>query len=342
MSKLTFKIKHDKDFSAELVKARQVAEFALKTRLQSSKHVKHIGLKSQISNQILKKYSRNKKLKKVKSVKLTIPGQGILNKNNKLYISSLKLEFDISHLPNFFKVCQAEVDNQYVYICCECEDEPLAKSDKFIGVDRNATGHIAVCALENKIYKLGSGAQHTQIKYKNIRKRLQNKRKFKLLKKISNKQARITKDINHKVSRKIADLAKQNKASIKLEDLKGIRKQKSKGKVLNRIISNWSFYQLATFVAYKAKLLGVDVIYVDPRNTSKMCSKCGLVGTRDKKTFSCEHCSHVDHADANAAFNIAKAPAVHRTARKNQLNKDRDLFKRTTDSLKGTNEAEAL
>ncbi len=61
----------------ELRKAKQVAHYALKTRSQSSRDVKHLGLKSMISNQILRKYSRNRVLKKVRSVKLTVPSQGI-------------------------------------------------------------------------------------------------------------------------------------------------------------------------------------------------------------------------------------------------------------------------
>ena len=55
---------------------------------------------------------------------------------------------------------------------------------------------------------------------------------------------------------------------------------------------------------------GIRVFYVDPAYTSQTCSKCGLIGTRDKKCFECQHCKHKDHSDANASFNIAKASIV--------------------------------
>ena len=62
---LTYKIKHTQNLTEELRKAKQVAEFALKTKSRSSADVKHIGLKSAIANQILKKYSSNKRIKKL-------------------------------------------------------------------------------------------------------------------------------------------------------------------------------------------------------------------------------------------------------------------------------------
>ncbi len=312
---LTYKIKHNKDFSLELSKARQVALYTLKTKSLSSKDVKDIKLNSVISNQILRKYSKNKKLKNVnlQKVKLIVPSQGIKfnQTKSKIKIPCLKFEFDFQQ-KEVLKVNQVEIDENYIFVSCQILDKQKIESKGFVGVDRNATGHIAVCAIDNKILKLGKQAYHIHEKYKNIRKTAQKKKKFKFLKKLKNKESRIIRDINHKVSRKIVNLAKEKEYGIKLENLKGINKnKKSQGKKLNSIKSNWSFYQLEQFIVYKAKLLGVEVLKINPCYTSQRCSRCGLLGTREKKSFKCLSCGHADHSDANASFNIAKAPKMN-------------------------------
>jgi putative transposase len=81
-------------------------------------------------------------------------------------------------------------------------------------------------------------------------------------------------------------------------------------------------------VNYKAKSTDVDIAYVDPAYTSKICSRCGHIGDRGGKSFKCHTCGHVDHADSNAGFNIATRPCIDRSA------KERDLVEGTTDTPK--------
>lgn len=326
MSKLTYKIKHNSDLSEHLEKAKKVAKFSLKSTNLTSKDVKQFGLKSAISNQILRKYCRNKKLKKINpnKVKLIIPGQSIKFQENIINIPCLKLK--LSFNKNVEKINQIEFDNEYAYICCTVKDEPIYDSCGFIGIDRNATGHLAVVAIDNKIVKLGKPAWHIRRKYKNIRRHAQKQKKHRFIKRLKNRESRIIRDINHKISRKIVNLAKENRYAIKLENLKGIRKKKQ-GKKLNYIKSNWSFYQLQQMIEYKAKLLGVTVHYIDPSYTSQTCSRCGLLGIRNKKLFTCEHCKHQDSADANAAFVIAKASLTP-----SRLIQDRDCIKSMSDN----------
>jgi len=329
---LTYKIKHGRDFSDELRKAKKIAKFAIQTHSLSSKDVKHFGLKSMISNQILRKYSRSKTAKSVKSVKLAVPNQGIKVDRDTKTISApcLKLSLKYEFPDNFEKVNQIEVGEEYAYVSVSIPEPELIKAEKWIGVDRNTVGHIAVVAdpESGKVIKLGKSALHIHQKYKNIRKGLQKKGKYGKVKQIKDRESRIVKDINHKVSRKIVYTAKETGKGIKLEDLTGIRNGKHNTKSFRYAKNSWSFYQLQIQIEYKAKLLGVEVAYVDPAYTSKSCSRCGLIGYRNKKSFKCPHCGHVDHADSNAGFNIAKRPCIDR------LHTDRDVCKGTTDSPK--------
>ena len=124
---LTFKIKHNRDFSDELKKARLVAEFAIANRDElSSKYVKHIGLKSTIASQIQQKYGNDKKCISVKRVNLIVPGQGCrFNKPDKtLWISSLKLLlrcwFDVSKA---IKVNQVELNHRFAFVTVTVTEE---------------------------------------------------------------------------------------------------------------------------------------------------------------------------------------------------------------------------
>ena len=208
-------------------------------------------------------------------------------------------------------------------------------------MDRNTTGHVVVIANPDtgKIVKLGKESLYIHKKYRNIRRRMQRQGKFGIIKRIRNRESRIIKNINHNISRKIVETAKENNAGIKLENLEGIRKNKKHTRNFNYALHSWSFYQLQTFIEYKAKLCGIPLTYVEPRNTLKDCSRCGNEGIRDSKKFVCNSCGHVDHADANAAFNIAMRPPIGESG--SQLCADRDVHKGSTDTPQGCNSMNA-
>jgi transposase len=98
-----------------------------------------------------------------------------------------------------------------------------------------------------------------------------------------------------------------------MENLKGIRKL-NRGKRMNYLISNWSFYQLQRFIQYKAERKGIEIVKVSPRYTSQICSKCGNLGSRSKGFFSCSHCGYSLNADLNASLNLASPKLEERQA----------------------------
>ena len=326
----TYKIKHGKDFSKELLIAEKIAKFAIKTKSRSSADVKHFGLKSVISNKILKKYSSNKTIKCVNSVKLTIPAQSIKIIDNNIYIHCMNLRLSIWFPQNFKKINQIELGNEYAYISVTYIDDVEFKTDSFFGIDRNTTGHCLVASniSTGKVFKLGKSANHIHNKYKHIRKNLQKQGKYRFVKKIKNRESRIIRNLNHNCSKKIITECINSKSGIVMEDLKNIRNTKQRRKQ-RYSLNSWSFYQLKMMIEYKAKKQGIPIFYVAPQYTSQRCNKCGHIesANRKGKLFQCKKCGKVENADVNAGFNIAE---LHQLGI-SQFTKDSDLVKGNTD-----------
>ena len=329
---LTYKIKHKQDYTKELDLAEKVAWVGLYTKSRSSADVKHIGLKSMISNQILKKYSRNKKLKSIKSVKLAIPNQGIKIKDDKIYIPCLKLSLEIWFDGNFEKINQIEIGKEFAYISVSYSEVEQIEPTSFFGVDRNTNGHTLVACNNKtgKVLKFGKMCNHIHNKYKQIRKQLGKKKKLKKLKSIKNRQQRIIKNLNHRMSKGLIERCVKDKSGIVLEDLKQIRQTAKSRKKQRYFLNSWSFYQLAQMIEYKAKKHGIPIFYVEPQYTSQRCNECGHIenANRKAKLFQCKQCGKVENADVNAGFNIAE---LHQLGI-SQFSKDRDLLEGNTDT----------
>ena len=123
---------------------------------------------------------------------------------------------------------------------------------------------------------------------------------------------------NHLFSREVVNFAVQtHAATIHMEDLSGFGKDND-GNADERkefVLRNWSYYELQNMIAYKAAKYGIKVEKIRPAYTSKTCSWCGQQGFRQGVTFICENpackkCGEKEHADYNAARNIANSKEI--------------------------------
>jgi len=154
--------------------------------------------------------------------------------------------------------------------------------------------------------KAAAGRRRQGRRPKSIRRKLRS---------LAGREARFRKHENHCISKRLVaiapDLIRGTGRGLALEDLQGIRGRIRLRRPQRARIHGWSFFQLRQFVDYKAALASVEVRLVDPRDTSRTCSACGIVDKASRRTqseFCCRHCGHEAHADINAALNIrAKA-----------------------------------
>jgi putative transposase len=91
---------------------------------------------------------------------------------------------------------------------------------------------------------------------------------------------------------------------------------------------NGSFAALLHLVEKRALNRGIPVLYVNPANTSKRCSRCGCFGQRVRKRFACPQCGMVIHADVNAALNIAAASSFSDKAELHRMRTSRRQMRR--------------
>jgi len=113
------------------------------------------------------------------------------------------------------------------------------------------------------------------------RRRLQSKPRLNekpLLAKYRGRERRRVEAIYHKIAKEVVAKAKEVGAStIVMEDLENIRRKYRKGrsKAINGRLNRWGFRKLQRIVEYKAKLAGLNVVYVDAKGTSSLCPMCG-------------------------------------------------------------------
>ncbi|MEM2773305.1 MAG: RNA-guided endonuclease TnpB family protein [Nitrososphaerota archaeon] len=122
------------------------------------------------------------------------------------------------------------------------------------------------------------------------------------------RERRKVKEQLHIISKEIVEFVKQfPKPMIVMEKLEGLREKIDYSRELNRRLHNLPYRKLQKFIEYKALINGVEVVYVDPNNSSRTCHRCGHINEpSNSREFRCSRCGAEYNRDVNAAANIAK------------------------------------
>ena len=203
----------------------------------------------------------------------------------------------------------------YLHCAVDVAAEPMAAPGSFLGVD---LGIVQIATDSDGEAHSGAAVTAARHRVARLRKALQSKgtkSAKRHLRKLRRKEQHFHRHVNHCISKHIVRKAKGTGRGIAIEDLDGIRDRVTVKKAQRSALHSWSFFQLRSFLAYKAALSGVALVAVDPRNTSRTCPECGCVdkaSRRSQAEFVCTGCGWSGNADWVGARNIAARARVTR------------------------------
>lgn len=258
-------------------------------------------------------YPRFKQFGRYDSITYPQFGNGVRLEGERLIISKIgavKLVFHrrVEGTPKTVTLSRSATGKWYACISCETVAHPLAPTEQITGVD---VGLLSFATLSNgeqidnpRFYRKDEADLKRVQQRKDAAKKAENwpentKQKA-LLAKIHERIANRRRDFAHKRSRELVNRYQV----IVFEDLAPQEMGKSCG--MRKSIRDVAWSQFVSMTQGKAAEAGRTVILVDPHNTSKMCSRCGCLVTKElsDRTHICPYCGLVMDRDLNAAINI--------------------------------------
>jgi IS605 OrfB family transposase len=203
----------------------------------------------------------------------------------------------------------------YLYATIDVPEDTPIRPARFVGVD---LGIVNIATDSDGNTYTGEAIETVRARAATARQTYQSthtKSAKRRLKKMAGTQARFQRWVNHGLAKRLVTYAKDTKAALVLEELTHIRSRITVRKSQRSRQHNWSFRQLRELLTYKAQRAGIPLLFVDPRNSSRTCNRCGYVDKRNRRSqaaFSCLRCGYEANADINAARNLATRGGVSR------------------------------
>jgi putative transposase len=245
----------------------------------------------------------------------TYPQSGFKLEENKLRLSKIGMIQIRLHRPieGKVKTCTIREINEKWFVCFSCNDVPtntLPVSDKVIGIDLGLHSFATQSdgkKIDNPRFfrcdeqSLMKVQRRFSVSEKGTAKRAKLKKSVaRIHERIRNRRTNFA----HQLSRKLIN----QYGVIAFEDLNIQQMLQNGSRGLNKSISDAAWRQLIQYSMYKAEDAGRRVILVDPRNTSKMCSRCGKLVEKElsDRLHVCPMCGLEIDRDTNAAINILR------------------------------------
>jgi putative transposase len=148
------------------------------------------------------------------------------------------------------------------------------------------------------------------LKRRRIQSKIRGKElRRKLLEKYKGRERHRVKEIYYRAAKEIISKAREVGATvIVMEGLK-VYKEDKDSRELNGRIHRWGYRKFQQILEYQAKLHGLNVKYVDPRNTSRICPVCGSElkeSSNGRRLMRCQRCGLEEDRDVIAVKNLTK------------------------------------
>jgi len=201
----------------------------------------------------------------------------------------------------------------HIGIMKEVSDFDTKDSPQIVGIDRGLRFLATTFDNEGKtLFFDGQKILRKRKKFLEIRRQLQSKgtkSAKKKLKRLAQRENRWMTDVNHWLAKTLVAVYGSHTLFV-LEDLTNVTfNTDDLPKSLRNSHRSWAFFQLESFLTYKAQAIQSAVVKVNPAFTSQRCPKCGMIekNNRHHETheYWCAQCQYRCNDDRLGAMNIA-------------------------------------
>lgn len=248
---------------------------------------------------------------------LTFPqyGNGVRLEGKRLVLSKVGavqvvLHRPVEGTPKTVTLRRSATSKWFACFSCETDAKLLPPTSEVVGVDVGLASFATFSNGEKidnpRFYRKDEADLKRVQRRKDAAKAKQdwqdNRKQKLLLAKIHERIGNRRSDFAHKQSRELVNRYQV----IVFEDLAPQQMGAKSGRGMRKSILDVAWTQCIEMTVSKAAEAGRRVVLVDPRNTSKMCSRCHVLVTKtlSDRTHICPSCGLVIDRDKNAAINI--------------------------------------